>query len=212
MLLTSLAMMAAMLTPLTAIAGPPPGAGATGSIMCLCDNSSRKQQWNFSSLGNASFVTNSLAESEGLAACLGVFSDQDPRHAVEGSAVTMYDCTTPRPIHAPAGYRQWVVKTETEQLMWASPETGGSHKGGALCLTAFPGTETGGPVAGDLSSSASPPPPPLGVWPCTQRNSTRFPDWQTFKLIVGKSGPFFSLSSPSWGGMCVSWAGEDDTC
>eukprot|EP01047_Picozoa_sp_COSAG01_P138855 COSAG01_NODE_69554_length_261_cov_0.629630_1_plen_52_part_10 len=52
--------------------------------MCPCDTTSQKQQWNISSLGNASFVTNLLAASEGLDACLAVWSDQDPRHAVEG--------------------------------------------------------------------------------------------------------------------------------
>jgi hypothetical protein len=107
---------------------------------------------------------------------------------------------------------QWIVKPDTKQLMWASPETGGARKGGTLCLTAFPASEeeAGIHVAGDLSSPL-PPPPPLGVWPCDQQNSTKYPNWQTFVPVV-KSAPIYSLSSPSWGGMCVSWAGPDYKC
>ena len=73
-----------MLLAMAAGSPGPPGAAATRSIMCPCDTTSQKQQWNISSLGNASFVTNLLAVSEGLDACLAVWSDQDPRHAVEG--------------------------------------------------------------------------------------------------------------------------------
>ena len=205
-------MVAIGLTMLLAVAngGPgPPGAAATRSIMCPCDTTSQKQQWNISSLGNASFVTNILAASEGLDACLAVWSDQDPRHAVEGSAATMFDCAAPpaQPTGpVPLAQRQWIVQPETQQLMWASPETGGARKGGELCLTAFPGAEA------DAAPSPPPPPPPLGVWPCSQRNSTRFPNWQTFVPTVGRGAPFFVVTSPGWGGLCVSWAGTDDSC
>ena len=211
--------MAAMLTMLAMAAGGPPppgGAAATRSIMCPCDTTSQKQQWNISSLGNASFVTNLLAVSEGLDACLAVFSDQDPRHPVEGNAATMFGCAVPRtqptgPV--PLAQRQWVVKPETQQLVWASPETGGARKGEALCLTAFPASEAGVQAASDPSPPPPPPPPPpLGVWPCSQRNSTRFPDWQTFVPTVGRDAPYFVVVSPGWGGLCVSWAGTDDSC
>jgi hypothetical protein len=172
------------------------------AIMCPCAGLAPRQQWNISTLGGASFVTSPLASSGGDASYMAVFSDHDPHHAVEGNAVTMWYGVKPGHLQSEA---QWVVKPDTKQLMWASPETGGAKKGGSLCLTTFPRSsdevDAHVPKAGD----------PLGVWPCSEGNSTKYPNWQTFVPAVSGSTPIYSL--PSVGDLCVTWdADASGTC
>jgi hypothetical protein len=173
---------------------------ASSTFLCPCDPTKKQQEWNISTISGAAFVSSPSAESEGLASFLAEFDDHDPRHAVEGSATILYYFNQ-------SGIRvtemQWVVKSDTSQLMWASPETGGAKKGGTLCLTAFPAFEKA-----DADPAPSPSPSPLGVWPCSERNSTKYPNWQTF-VPVAKSVPIYSLTSP--GGLCVSWAKEENS-
>ena len=169
--------------------------------MCPCAGAAQNQQWNISTLTAASFVTSPLASSCGNASNMAVFSDHDPKHPVEGNAVAMWYGVRPR--GQLQDQAQWIVKPETKQLMWASPETGGRKMGDALCLTAFPASEQADPhgqKAGD----------PLGVWPCSAGNSTKFPNWQTFVPVLDGGVGTYSLQAV--GGLCVTWVAEGGTC
>jgi len=103
---------------------------------------------------------------------------------------------------------QWVIKPDTKQLMWASPETGGAKMGESLCLTAFPRYFEYYSEVADADAREQKAGDPLGVWPCSQRNSTIHPNWQKFVPVVSGSKPIYSLSSE--GSLCVTWV-EDGT-